>query len=714
VQLGQVTASSGRFTLGLNEVNKGITGATTQTAGTSVSASELQVYSGSSVTLGNSGNTVTTLNSANTTGGFNLYDSTGGLILAGNVVESSNGDIEISTLGGALSIGLHDITASGSGNINLSGVGVTNAKDSSNTSVIDSGSGTISLDGGGSGIALAGDLTTTHNTGGSIALKDATSVSLSNVTTGAAGSLTLGVQAGSEGVGAVTQIAGTKIVTGTVAAYASRSAAKASIALANADNEYTKLGYITSAALDLYSKNTGGLTWVGDVDAAGTTSITSLGAINLDTFNLLATGSTLDLDGVDVSQSTSIRGGAATPSTVQAASTNIQAGSGSIGLLSANNDFTGTVQLSATGADAEIRDRNALVLASIIRRTGDIGLAGSTGITAIAGTTLQLAQEAINKTNSGKVDLRALGGNFQTSDSITTVDGLINITQVSSDNTHGLSVNHALTSTSGTISLSGNKVVHSNAGDLTTSGIGGIEVTATMDTATSGSISMVDGTVFSAGTGGIALSAVNDVSLTVATTTGNAAVVSTKGAIKDVSSTEAINLVADLVTLNAKTGVGTNSPASGDINLSANTLVLTTDTVGIFITNDKAVTLGDASAGSGQGEIKILTSGDLSLIANGTINTAKAISAVGNGSVHLETTGSSQDIIFGSDVTMTGGSLSLKTANGDVVHLRPSGNAPELRCYTEASSPEQAQQLLQQTLAVLQQHFTQLSSTQPA
>jgi phosphomannomutase len=53
-------------------------------------------------------------------------------------------------------------------------------------------------------------------------------------------------------------------------------------------------------------------------------------------------------------------------------------------------------------------------------------------------------------------------------------------------------------------------------------------------------------------------------------------------------------------------------------------------------------------------------------------------------------------------------------ANGDVVHLRPSGNAPELRCYTEASSPEQAQQLLQQTLAALQQHLTQLSSTQPA
>ena len=37
-------------------------------------------------------------------------------------------------------------------------------------------------------------------------------------------------------------------------------------------------------------------------------------------------------------------------------------------------------------------------------------------------------------------------------------------------------------------------------------------------------------------------------------------------------------------------------------------------------------------------------------------------------------------------------------ANGDVVHLRPSGNAPELRCYTEAGTPEQAQQLLTTSL----------------
>ncbi len=36
--------------------------------------------------------------------------------------------------------------------------------------------------------------------------------------------------------------------------------------------------------------------------------------------------------------------------------------------------------------------------------------------------------------------------------------------------------------------------------------------------------------------------------------------------------------------------------------------------------------------------------------------------------------------------------------NQDVVHLRPSGNAPELRCYTESGSPEAARALNQQCL----------------
>ncbi len=36
--------------------------------------------------------------------------------------------------------------------------------------------------------------------------------------------------------------------------------------------------------------------------------------------------------------------------------------------------------------------------------------------------------------------------------------------------------------------------------------------------------------------------------------------------------------------------------------------------------------------------------------------------------------------------------------SGDIVHLRPSGNAPELRCYVEASSPERAKRLCDECL----------------
>jgi len=45
--------------------------------------------------------------------------------------------------------------------------------------------------------------------------------------------------------------------------------------------------------------------------------------------------------------------------------------------------------------------------------------------------------------------------------------------------------------------------------------------------------------------------------------------------------------------------------------------------------------------------------------------------------------------------------LRITFANGDIVHLRPSGNAPELRCYAETASPESAQALCDASLARL-------------
>jgi phosphomannomutase len=47
--------------------------------------------------------------------------------------------------------------------------------------------------------------------------------------------------------------------------------------------------------------------------------------------------------------------------------------------------------------------------------------------------------------------------------------------------------------------------------------------------------------------------------------------------------------------------------------------------------------------------------------------------------------------------------LRLNFANGDIIHLRPSGNAPELRCYAEASTGLSAQALCDNALQAVSQ-----------
>ena len=50
-------------------------------------------------------------------------------------------------------------------------------------------------------------------------------------------------------------------------------------------------------------------------------------------------------------------------------------------------------------------------------------------------------------------------------------------------------------------------------------------------------------------------------------------------------------------------------------------------------------------------------------------------------------------------------------ASGDIVHLRPSGNAPELRCYVESDSAEAAQHLCTQVLANLERYYQAASAS---
>lgn len=49
--------------------------------------------------------------------------------------------------------------------------------------------------------------------------------------------------------------------------------------------------------------------------------------------------------------------------------------------------------------------------------------------------------------------------------------------------------------------------------------------------------------------------------------------------------------------------------------------------------------------------------------------------------------------------------LRIKLDHGRVIHIRPSGNAPELRIYTEGATPESAQKLLAAAFALVQQRI---------
>ncbi|OWY03500.1 phosphomannomutase [Thioclava sp. F1Mire-8] len=50
--------------------------------------------------------------------------------------------------------------------------------------------------------------------------------------------------------------------------------------------------------------------------------------------------------------------------------------------------------------------------------------------------------------------------------------------------------------------------------------------------------------------------------------------------------------------------------------------------------------------------------------------------------------------------------LRLTFPSGEIVHLRPSGNAPECRCYAEAATPERAESLVASYLAALRTELT--------
>lgn len=84
------------------------------------------------------------------------------------------------------------------------------------------------------------------------------------------------------------------------------------------------------------------------------------------------------------------------------------------------------------------------------------------------------------------------------------------------------------------------------------------------------------------------------------------------------------------------------------------------------------------------------TAKSLSLVEMGKSNPDQLVAQVGFNDASVES------------IDVTDG-LRLTLSNQTIFHLRPSGNAPELRCYAEANTFEQAQQIVSQVLEKVQQ-----------
>ena len=610
VALPSITAASGTVTIGAGD----ITGAVSQTSSTTIKANILTASTTNSLNLSNSTNEVATLASISTKGDFSLVDATGGLISTGNIkttASGSAGGVSIQTTGGILNLDFYDITANGG--VSLTGQGVS----SSAGSVVNAGGGDILIDGKpastAGAIALAGTLRTTSNTATAVQIVDATTLTFAGITTGTTGTTSFGTVS-LPLTGAVSQTG--SLVTGTLIGNSKQ------VTLDNGSNQLAFLGpyTVTSGGLELNDTNgtsAQGLTLSGNVVTAGTTKITSVGLVDLATYNLNAAGNTLTINGLGIVQN------ASSSSTISAAASFLNAGTGNIDLLSPTNEFTSTVTPTSTGSYAAIRDGSILALSQL---TGNLGT--NTGIKAIAGTTLSLFPENLS-TGTGYIYLQALGGSITTLGTLTTSTG-----DISALASGQLTVIHAVTSTSptnaGNVVLSGDSGVSlANNIAVTTDAAGTISVTSV-----SGSIAMSSGTSLVADTGAITLTANGNAGIATITTGGNVTITSSTDNVTDNLSSETANITANVVTITASTGIGL---VSDDLETTASQLDLTATTGGIYVNNVGAVQLGNATGG-----VNTITSGDIAITATGAITTGSTITTGGaNGTISISNTAGS-------------------------------------------------------------------------
>tara|TARA_R110002072_G_scaffold243821_2_gene403150 strand:- start:147970 stop:171135 length:23166 start_codon:yes stop_codon:yes gene_type:complete len=361
---------------------------------------------------------------------------------------------------------------------------------------------------------------------------------------------------------------------------------------------------------------------------------------DIDTGNLSVTAGTITGTGAAV-----IVGG----------TTTLTAGTGTINLNNAGNDFQGNVTV-VSGGTTTIRDTNALTLA-------DSSTSGTTTLT--AGTNLTLN----NLNASGQtVSLTATAGSI--------IDGNggtnnLTATSLTASAATGIDLDTTITTlASATTTGSGAINISDSAGGLNVTSVSSNDGTVTLN-ATGGNLTI--GTSVSAGGN-------NNVLLTT-TTSGNVILTGTTSAAANqvtITSAAGINgaglVVASTIDLNAASGIGnttqleligstiTADTTTGNVDIDN---ALATATVYTSISTDTGSITVDNSGGGAATFTSVTTNGNIDLENTGANLTATSVVAGGSGNITLTTT-TSGDVLVG-----------LVDAAGDAVTITAAGAIEE-------------------------------------
>jgi filamentous hemagglutinin family protein len=592
------------------------------------------------VYISNSGSgdvAVSTLNNPATANAVNGLSTTGtdvslvnnaGAISLSQPVAAGTGSVTLHAVGGALALGADNVSGAG---VTLQGTGVTQSAGST----VDAGAGDILVDGGGGAVGMAGSLTTTSNTATAATVKDATTVALPAITTGATGTTTIGA---GDVSGAVTQSGATAISTGTLA-----GSTAGTVTLDNG-NTIPTVGAFTSAgftlddgALNITGALAGG---AGDVDLTSTGTISESGGGLISTTGTLTTSSVggTTLGGANLvsnfnatnttSGNVTLTNGAAL--TITGIS---QAGGGSV---TANNTG-GTTVTGTVGAGA---GAVTLTDAGAISETGG-GHVSTTGLlttSSAGGTTLGGANAvgSLNATNTTSGNISLTNGRALTIAGISQAGG----GSVSVNNSGGTTLTTAISAgagsmtledTTGTLALGANV---SGAG-VTLQGKGVTQSSGSTVNAGAGDI-LVDG-----GGGAIAMAG----SLT---TTSNSATAAT------VENATTVALPTITTGSSGTTTIGA-SDISGAVTQSASTAISTGTLTGH---TTGSVALGNANTIPTLGAF---TSNGFTLNSIDPLSITGAV-AGGAGAVHLTSNGTIAE--SGSGLISTTGTLTTHSAGG--------------------------------------------------